>query len=200
MALLAKYSCAGGIDQHIQNCRQKKGQADFPDELSFMLLSRKLQLQPCILNSSMYQHYLCCEPLTFYLFFMHTFCRSTFKLHSAYFTLLSFWMAVRHRPMWHQALEKFRAATGELSQGAVPEYSICLHKPQGHCSLIFEHQKVLVSAIPASFYRRALTVTPPKSKLLQEKVPTATKGIGKDFALEAEAGWWMASQKADNWR
>ena len=128
---------------------------------------------------------------------MHTFFCSIFKSHLAYSTLLNFWMAVRHRPMWCQALEKFRAAMGELNQGAVPECSICLREPQDHCSLIFELQKILVAAIPASFYRRALTVTPPKSKLLQEKVPTAIKDRGKDFALEAEAGWWMASQKAD---
>lgn len=38
-----------------------------------------------------------------------------------------------------------------------------------------------------SFYRRVFPVTPPKSKLLQEKVPTAI-GTGKDFALEEEAG------------
>jgi len=77
---------------------------------------------------------------------------------------------------------------GEINQGAVPESSFCLHEAQDHCSLIFELQKILFVAIPASFYSRALTVTPPKSKLLQEKVPTATKAIGKDFALEAEAG------------
>lgn len=97
-------------------------------------------------------------------------------------------MAVRHSlcdaKRWRSLEAPWESSTKEQYQN---EASVCMSL-KDHCSLIFELQKILVVGIPASFYRKALTVTPPKSKLLQEKVPTATKGIEKDFALEAEAG------------
>ena len=79
-ALLAKYSYARRIDQHIQNCRLKKGQADFADELSCTLLSHELQLQACSLNSSTYQHYLCCIQIIKFIFL----CMLFFTLLASY--------------------------------------------------------------------------------------------------------------------